>query len=118
MAKRKARTWEDISEDKRNILCELRQKEKEYLQSSGYKSWKKYFISGSVFYLSIIYLFYIRKQQMIGPKSLLVAFGPIFPFGLTLKVMLFDSEKYKNYYDTHIEINRILRETMEKQEYK
>ena len=118
MSRRKAKSWEDISEENRKKLSDLRHDEVEYLSLSGYNKWKTYFITGSSVYIIAIYIFYVRKLTILQPKTLLISFGPIFPYGLILKHLLFDDRMFKKYYETHHQINRLLRETTKKSEIK
>ena len=97
MSRRKAKTWDDITEQNRKNLSDLRMKELEYLDLSGYNKWRSYFLSGSCLYIFSIYVIYFRKLTFLQPKTLLISFGPIIPYGLALKNQFFDSVMYKNY---------------------
>jgi hypothetical protein len=54
--KNKARTWEDIDENTQEKLIELRQKENELLEKSGYRKWRKYFLTGYGLYALTYFL--------------------------------------------------------------
>jgi hypothetical protein len=117
--KKKARNWEDIDGKVRDKIEELREKEKEFKDRSGYPKWVKYFSIGSVFYSLVYYQFYFKKQTMsrISGRTLFYLFSPIVVYGFTLMKAVYDKEAFRNYYVTHIELNRIIKKSSESNHY-
>lgn len=116
---RKAKTWEEIDENVKGKLLELRKREIELKQQSGYTKWLNYFIKGSLSYSALYYFFYFRKQNYsFTPKTLSVLFIPICLYGFTLMKLFYDKEKFKEYYMNHLELNRLIKKTSQSSEYK
>lgn len=119
--KKKAKTWEDIDDNVKDELLELREKEKMYKEKSGYNKWMKYFATGSLVYSLFYYKIYFKNQttgQGIKLKSLFYLFAPICLYGFCLLKIFYDKEAFRNYYLTHIELNRVIKKTSQSSHYK
>jgi hypothetical protein len=116
--KDKARSWEEIDKETQNKLLELRKREKELLEKSGYIQWRKMFVRGYGLYAITYYLLFIYKNQALTTKSVGFLFLPAFPFAYILMYKYFDPESYKQYYLNHIELNRVIKKTSKSSEYK
>jgi len=119
--KKKAKTWEEIDDNLKEELLELREKEKMYKEQSGYNTWIKYFATGSLVYSLFYYKVYLKNQsanQNIRLKSLCFLFAPICLYGFGLLKVVFNKEAFRNYYLTHIELNRVIKKTSQSNHYK
>jgi hypothetical protein len=115
---KKAKKWEDIDDETQLKLIELRKKEKEYKDKSGYNLWLKYFAGGTITYSIIFYNLYFKKKPEFSFKNGFLLFAPVVIYGFTLMSLLYDKEAFQNYYKTHIELNRVIKKTSQSSEYK
>jgi hypothetical protein len=117
--KRKARSWDEIETSVQEEILSLRKKEIEFKKMSGYPTWIKSFTCFSLAYAFSFYKLYIKKtSQGINYSSLFFLFLPIVSYGFMSMHILFDKEAFRNYYLTHIELNRIIKNTSQSNEYK
>ena len=117
--KKKAKSWEEIDEESQKKLIELRTLEKEYKDKSGYNKWFKYFTSGSLIYAFLYYNLLFKKQQnKFSFISLASLFIPLGALSFVLTKTLFDKESFLKYYQTHLELNRVIKKISKSSEYK
>jgi len=117
--KKKAKSWEEIDENSQQKLIELRALEKEYKEKSGYNKWFQYFTTGSIIYSFLYYNLIFKKQQnKFSFVSLVSLFLPLGAFSFILTETLFDKESFLKYYQTHIELNRMIKKISKSSEYK
>lgn len=119
-SKKKAKTWEDIDPSIQEEIQELRKKEVEYKEKSGYIKWIKYFSIGSITYSFLYYqLYFKRKTPLILNVSVFFQlFSPIVLYGYTMMKILYDKDSFKEYYLTHLELNRVIKKSSQSQHYK
>jgi hypothetical protein len=119
-SKKKARTWEDIDPAIQDEIQELRKKEIEYKEKSGYNKWFKYFSIGSISYSALYYQFYFKRKSplVLNVGVFFQLFSPILIYGYTLMKILYDNEAFKEYYLTHLELNRVIKKSSQSQHYK
>lgn len=117
---KKARSWDDIDETVQDKLLTLRAKEKELKDRSGYNKWLSNFSIGSLVYAFAYYNIYFRKQinKQLNIKVLFQLGIPIVMLGYGLMKVYYDKEIFKQYYDTHLELNRLIKKTSKSSEYK
>jgi hypothetical protein len=117
--RRKAKNWEDLDENSKTELSDLRAKEVEFKNKSGYIKWISYFVPGTIFYSFLFYNFYLKKiTHPPKIKQLILFVGPILLYGFSLCKAFYDPNAFKEYYDTHIEINRKIKKAFQSSEYK
>lgn len=117
--KKKAKSWEDIDQESQEKLLELRALEKEYKEKSGYNKWFNYFTGGSLLYAVIYYKLIFKKQaDKLSMKSIMSLFIPLGAYSFVLTKFLFDKDAFLKYYQTHIELNRVIKKITKSSEYK
>lgn len=115
---KKSNKWEDIEEERRNDITELRKREVELLESSGSNKIRDYFLIGYGSY-SILLLAYIKlRQKKLNNMTLALMIGPIIPYLYCLTKVFGDIEKYKQYFETRNELNNLIKKTSRSSEYK
>jgi hypothetical protein len=108
--KGKARSWDEIDDSVKEQILSLRKKEVDYKRKSGYPTWIKSFTCFSLIYAFSFYKLYLKKKsQVINYKSLVFLFVPLLGYGFMSMQILFDKEAFRNYYLTHIELNRVIK---------
>jgi hypothetical protein len=120
MGKKKAKTWEEVDPQIKDEIAELRQKEIEYKEKSGYVKWVKYFCVGSVTYSFLYYQIYFKRRSagVLNLSILFQLFSPIVLYGYGLMKVLYDKDAFKEYYLTHLELNRVIKKTSQSSHYK
>ena len=115
---KKVTKWEDLDEERRNKLTELRTKELELLEHSGSNKIIKYFYVGYGSY-SIFLLAYIKlKHKKLNNASLVLMVGPIIPYLFCLTKLFGNVEKYKEYFQVRAELNQTIKKSSKSSEYK
>lgn len=115
---KKATKWDDIEEERRNKLTELRTKELELLEQSGSNKIKQYFYVGYGGY-SILLLGFIRyKKLKLSNTTFAMMVGPIIPYLFCLNRLFGDVEKYKEYFQVRAELNQLIKKSSKSSEYK
>lgn len=107
---KKIERFSNLSNEMKEKINVLRKKEEDLLDKSGYNKWKREFIFSYLSYSVITFLslkFYAKIKQF-NNIHLMLLFTPSFPLGLFLIKKNVDIPTYKEYYNTHIELNRII----------
>ncbi len=103
-----------LPQEQQDHLHQLRQKEKDLLDKSGYLIWRKTFIYSYLSYSAMyfIYLTITKKfnaEYLKNYKILLGLFLPTIPIGIILMNKYFNKDLYSEYFKTHIELNRCIK---------
>jgi len=115
---RKAKVWEEVDDNIKEKIIELRKNEVEYKERSGYIKWVKFFCTGTAVYSLFFYNFYLKKYNSLNTKTFSFIVIPCTIYGFLLVKMFFNPEAFKEYYNTHIELNRLIKKACQSSEYK
>jgi len=115
---KKASKWEDIEEDRRNKLSELRKKEIELLEQSGSNKINKFFYIGYGSYSIFLLAFIKLKQKKLNRGALALMIGPIIPYLFCLTKFYGDIDKYKEYFKVRADLNQLIKKSSKSSEYK
>ncbi len=112
--KRTKKDINNLTPELKEELVNLRKKEKELLDNSGYLKWRTMYISIYLSYAGIyfIYFIYNKKNKTLGAlnlRNMLGLFLPSIPIGTILMMNYVNHDIYKEYYKTHIELNRFIK---------
>jgi len=115
---KKASKWEDIEEERRNKLIDLRKREINLLEESGSNKIKNFFFSGYASY-SILLLALIKfRNKKLNNKTLALMIGPIAPYLFLLTKVFGNIDKYREYFEVREELNKLLKKSSKSSEYK
>lgn len=115
---KKSSKWEDIEEDRRNKLTELRTKELNLLEQSGSNKIKQNFYVGYGSYSVFLLAFLKLKQKKLNNATFALMVGPIIPYLFCLTKLFGNVEKYKEYFQVRAELNQLLKKSSKSSEYK
>lgn len=115
---KKASRWEDIEEERRNKLTELRRKELELLEHSGSNKINRYFYTGYGTYSIFLLAFLKLKKKKLNYATFALMVGPIVPYLFCLTKLFGDVNKYKEYFEVRAELNQLIKKSSKSSEYK
>lgn len=123
MAKaKKVAKWEDLNEDTRDKITILRKKEEDLIEQSGYRKIFKGALYGCAFFISIVlfkFRYFVQKFNLTNPKNISAfILIPTCSYISFLHYLYFDVNKYREYYQTHIELNRVIKLNVKSSHYK
>ena len=87
---KKIKKWEDLDESVRDKLKDLREKEREFIEKSGYKIWKSNFMFGFAAYSAFLFLFLRKRYNDLNLKLMCLYLSPMIPYGFLLKKTYFN----------------------------
>ena len=103
-------SYDNLPEEIKEKIQILRNNEKKYLEKSGFTKWKYAFTSSFIFYSGNLYFFYIRKfKEFNMNKAMFFLLLPSIPLGFLYYKVFVNIEDYRNYYQTHIELNKMIK---------
>ena len=112
--KRSKKDINNLSPELKEELVNLRIKEKELLDNSGYLKWRRMYVTTYLSYAGIYFVYFMynkvnKPQGSLNLKNMIGLFIPSIPIGTLLMMKYVNHDIYKDYYKTHIELNRFIK---------